>query len=119
MVSAVDVAVAVGVVIGARHRRLCQKVTLQLSGWLCRSSSSGVMLLQTIYRKDYKPTPYLVPDLSLDFQLDEDVSTVKSKLQVAPNYQGSPPPLVLNGRIPLLAFYTFPLSMHIDIVLIF
>lgn len=55
--------------------------------------------MQTIYRKDYTPTPYLIPDLSLDFQLNEDVSKVKSKLSVIPNYKEGSPSLVLDGTI--------------------
>ncbi|CAK0786230.1 hypothetical protein CVIRNUC_009443 [Coccomyxa viridis] len=53
-----------------------------------------------IYRKDYKPTPYLVEHVYLDFLLNEDKSTVKSKLSMTPNYENSSstPKLELDGR---------------------
>ncbi|KAI8463561.1 MAG: putative aminopeptidase, 3 [Monoraphidium minutum] len=52
-----------------------------------------------IHRKDYTPTPYLVDTVDLAFDLNEDVTTVTSKLAMTPNYKaGPPPPLVLNGR---------------------
>ena len=55
--------------------------------------------LQEIFRKDYKPTSYLIPNLTLDFQLNEDYTRVKSKLQVTPNYkEDKPPPLELHGE---------------------
>jgi len=53
---------------------------------------------QTKFRKDYQPTPYLIDTIHLDFILNEDVSHVHSKMHMKPNYAGSPPPLVLNGR---------------------
>ena len=38
-----------------------------------------------IYRKDYKPYPWLVPTTELDFALDLKATRVRSKLTVAPN----------------------------------
>ena len=49
--------------------------------------------------QDYKPTPYLVEHVYLDFLLNEDKSTVKSKLSMTPNYENSSstPKLELDG----------------------
>eukprot|EP00803_Ostreobium_quekettii_P009982 evm.model.scf_576.6 EVM.evm.TU.scf_576.6 scf_576:45484-53102(+) len=51
-------------------------------------------------RKDYKPPPYLIDQVYLEFLLGEDFTTVKSKLHMVPNYGSgaSPPALSLNGR---------------------
>jgi aminopeptidase N len=53
-----------------------------------------------IFRKDYTPPPYLIDTVKLNFNLNEDVTTVTSKLAMVPNYSpsSSPPPLFLNGR---------------------
>jgi aminopeptidase N len=52
--------------------------------------------------QDYKPTPYLIEHVHLYFLLDEDRSTVKSKLHMTPNYGGAttPPTLELDGAAP-------------------
>ncbi|KAK9844450.1 hypothetical protein WJX74_002663 [Apatococcus lobatus] len=54
----------------------------------------------TIYRKDYKPTPYQVDQVDLTFQLHEDATVVMSRLQMRPttNGSGGPAPIVFNGR---------------------
>lgn len=51
--------------------------------------------------QDYKPTPYLIEHVHLDFLLNEDKSTVKSKLRMTPNYgnASAPPKLELDGKI--------------------
>ena len=50
--------------------------------------------------QDYKPTPYLIEHVHLDFLLNEDKSTVKSKLHMTPNYgdASTPPKLELDGK---------------------
>ncbi|BDA49167.1 Aminopeptidase N [Coccomyxa sp. Obi] len=55
---------------------------------------------QTKYRKDYKPTNYLIKHVYLDFLLNEDSTHVISRLSMVPNYgtAGSPPSLELDGR---------------------
>ena len=64
--------------------------------------------------QDYKPTPYLVEHVYLDFLLNEDKSTVKSKLSMTPNYENSSstPKLELDGTtLPGLAQkYTSPMT---------
>ena len=40
---------------------------------------------KTTYRKDYKPTPFLVEKLELTFLLDEEFTTVRSRLHLVPN----------------------------------
>ncbi|GMH42507.1 hypothetical protein BSKO_10426 [Bryopsis sp. KO-2023] len=56
----------------------------------------------TQYRKDYSPTPYLFDSVDLDFDLNEDVTTVVSKLKVRPNHASGPSPsMELNGRSDL------------------
>jgi aminopeptidase N len=51
------------------------------------------------YRKDYKPTSYLLGQVNLNFNLNEETSRVRSKLEFVPNYEGSSPPeIFLNGR---------------------
>ena len=55
--------------------------------------------MQEIFRKDYKPTAYLIPHVGLDFQLNEDKTRVSSKLQLTPNHNdATPPPLKLDGK---------------------
>lgn len=52
-----------------------------------------------IYRKDYKPTPYLVDTVSLSFDLNEDITTVTTLFKMVPNYEsGAPPAINFNGR---------------------
>jgi hypothetical protein len=55
---------------------------------------------QAILRKDYTPPPYMIDTVHLNFNLNEDVTHVTSKLAFKPNYQanGSTPALTLNGR---------------------
>lgn len=54
---------------------------------------------QTIFRKDYTPTPYLIETVNLNFLLGEDITTVTSRLHFKPNPAGhGPGDLVLNGR---------------------
>ncbi|CAD7701001.1 unnamed protein product, partial [Ostreobium quekettii] len=50
-------------------------------------------------RLDYKPPPYFIDQVSLDFDLGSEFTTVASKLHVVPNYPtGTPPPaLKLDG----------------------
>lgn len=51
------------------------------------------------YRKDYKPTSYLLSQANLNFFLDEENSRVHTVLKFVPNYDGnSPPEIFLNGR---------------------
>jgi hypothetical protein len=57
----------------------------------------------TKYRKDYKPTPFLISNVHLDFIINEVVTHVHSKLQVKSNpahvQNGSGrPAMVLDGR---------------------
>ena len=67
---------------------------------MSRQVASG---LQATYRKDYKPTPYLIDKVYLDFALHEDKTRVKSTLSVVPNYDGgNPPELSLDGERPWL-----------------
>ena len=56
--------------------------------------------------QDYKPTPYLIEHVHLDFLLNEDKSTVKSKLHMTPNYgdASTPPKLELDGT-PSAVFF--------------
>ena len=44
---------------------------------------------QTIYRKDYKATPYLVDFVNLDFNLNEDVTRVVATLSIQQNNGGT------------------------------
>ena len=65
--------------------------------------------------QDYKPTPYLVEHVYLDFLLNEDKSTVKSKLSMTPNYEDSlsTPKLELDGvtLAGLAQKYTSPMRL--------
>ena len=52
------------------------------------------------YRKDYKPTPFLVPKLDLTFQLGEESTRVLSTLHISPNPvspSNGAPELALDG----------------------
>lgn len=55
---------------------------------------------KTIYLKDYLPPEYLIDTVELDFDLNSDVTTVKSQLIVRKNPQGrtSTKNLTLNGE---------------------
>lgn len=47
---------------------------------------------------DYRPPPFLVESVHLDFVLGE-TTRVTSTLKLTPNYEGAaPPPLKLDGR---------------------
>ena len=67
-------------------------------------------VVQAIYRKDYKATPYLVDNVYLDFILNDDKTLVKSKLSVKPNYSGSPPEMSLDGNSRSCPFSTCPFA---------
>ena len=64
--------------------------------------------------QDYKPTPYLIEDVHLDFLLNEDKSTVKSKLHMTPNYgsASSPPKLELDGEPCAVISSSAPAVLH-------
>ncbi|MEW5309288.1 MAG: hypothetical protein WDW38_001184 [Sanguina aurantia] len=51
-------------------------------------------------RSDYTPVPYTIDTVHLDFNLNDDVTTVHSKLVLLPRHNavGAAPPLELNGR---------------------
>lgn len=53
---------------------------------------------KAVLLKDYKPYPYAVDRLDLEFLLDEEQTTVRSKMSISPSYEETPPPLVLNGE---------------------
>ena len=54
---------------------------------------------RTIYLKNYQKPDYLIPELYLDFIINDDYTTVKSKLTVEANYDEKlVQPLVLNGE---------------------
>jgi aminopeptidase N len=51
-----------------------------------------------IRREDYRPFPWLVPQIALDFDLGLDATRVVAKLTVAPNAKADPSPTIrLNG----------------------
>lgn len=64
-----------------------------------RVPSLSHSVVQTIYRKDYAPTPYLISDVHLDFKLGEESTTVASKLSVQPNHEGNTPEMSLDGTL--------------------
>ncbi|TMJ35365.1 MAG: aminopeptidase N [Alphaproteobacteria bacterium] len=55
---------------------------------------------QTVYLKDYKPVPYLIDEVSLDFDLAPEATRVSSRLSLRPNEAAGPggAPLVLAGE---------------------
>ena len=55
---------------------------------------------QTVYLKDYKPVPYLIDEVSLDFSLGPEATQVSSRLFLRPNEAAgrSGAPLVLVGE---------------------
>ncbi|WP_119393026.1 aminopeptidase N [Taklimakanibacter lacteus] len=55
---------------------------------------------QTVYLKDYKPVPYLVDAVHLDFSLSPEATRVASRLTFRPNEAAGAPdaPLVLDGE---------------------
>lgn len=57
---------------------------------------------KTVFLKDYKESDYLISETCLEVELDDEVTVVKSKLMVTPNYDTKdltgPPPLKLDGE---------------------
>lgn len=53
---------------------------------------------KAVLLQDYRPYPYAVQKLALDFLLGEEKTIVNSRMQVAPSHEGTPPPMVLNGE---------------------
>jgi aminopeptidase N len=53
-----------------------------------------------IHLKDYTPPPYLIDTVDLRFDLGEEATRVRSRLQIRrnPDHPGGPAPLVLDGR---------------------
>lgn len=83
----------------ARNRLLPLKPHEVLSRCSCPADVCYMRPEQMRHMQDYKPTPYLVEHVHLDFVLNEDKSTVKSKLHMTPNYgDASPPKLELDGE---------------------
>src|SRR5690606_20257099 len=53
---------------------------------------------QTIYLKDYAPTPYRIVSVELDFRILEDSTRVRAQLTIEPRAETAPgTPLVLDG----------------------
>ena len=48
--------------------------------------------------KDYRPPDWLIETVALDVSLDATATTVRSKLTIRPNTEGTPAPLVLDGE---------------------
>ena len=55
---------------------------------------------QTVYLKDYTPPEYLIDEVELNFDLDEEKTLVRSKMTIRrnPHNSGGALPLVLNGE---------------------
>lgn len=55
---------------------------------------------QTVYLKDYRPVPYLIDDVSLDFSLSPEAAEVKARLNFRPNEaaDAKDAPLILDGE---------------------
>lgn len=74
--------------------------------FVMQSSTQAAAMVETateqpapVFRKDYKPTPYLVDTVSLSFDLNEDVTTVTAQFNMVPNYESDAPPAIeFNGR---------------------
>lgn len=53
---------------------------------------------QTIYLKDYEPTPYRIVSVDMDFKITEEVTRVRTQLTIEPRESTAPgTPLVLDG----------------------
>ena len=52
-----------------------------------------------IYRKDYRPPDWLVPDVSLDFRLDPELTRVRSALKVSRNGDHDRPLRLAGGEL--------------------
>ncbi|CAG9464309.1 unnamed protein product [Pedinophyceae sp. YPF-701] len=52
---------------------------------------------KVIFRKDYTPTPYNIKNVNLTFKLDEDFTTVQTRLAMKPTSAPTGADLVLNG----------------------
>jgi aminopeptidase N len=48
--------------------------------------------------QDYRPPDWLIETVELDFSLDPHATTVRAKLQLKPNGEATPAPLVLDGE---------------------
>lgn len=59
------------------------------------------MVLKETYRKDYKPPEFKIENVNLNFILNEEITTVISKLNITPindSKTNAPTELFLNGR---------------------
>jgi len=51
----------------------------------------------TIHRRDYRPYPFLIPQVALEFDLDPDATVVRARLDVERRQADDTAPLVLSG----------------------
>ncbi|QQR37925.1 aminopeptidase N [Devosia rhizoryzae] len=70
---------------------------------------------QTIYLKDYAPTPYRIVSVELDFRILEEATRVRAQLTIEPREETAPStPLVLNGdglKLETIAIDGLPLVL--------
>jgi aminopeptidase N len=70
---------------------------------------------QTIYLKDYAPTPYRIVSVELDFRILEDNTRVRAQLTIEPREETAPgTPLVLDGdelKLESIAIDGAPLAL--------
>ncbi|WP_454689569.1 aminopeptidase N [Achromobacter aloeverae] len=62
----------------------------------------------TVYRKDYQPYPFDIPEVALTFDLEPETTTVTSRLTLRRRAPGDTAPLVLDGSELELV------SVHVD-----
>jgi len=60
-------------------------------------AQNAVAAPAAVRREDYRPPDWLVPEISLDFELDAERTTVRSVLRVEPSATAEGRPLRLNG----------------------
>lgn len=81
--------------------QIVPELNLLLNSQVQKEGTEDKMVNQPapVYRKDYKPTPFLIDTVNLSFNLNDDVTRVSTKLHMVPNYDGDDvPEIVLNGR---------------------
>ncbi|KAK3267298.1 puromycin-sensitive aminopeptidase, partial [Cymbomonas tetramitiformis] len=68
------------------------------------SASEEIMgeAAKEVFRKDYKPFDYGIAKFDLSFSLEEEVTTVSTKMVLKPNFTGDSRPLTLDGSADLV-----------------
>src|SRR5579863_2592860 len=68
-----------------------------------RKASTSLAIMRTeeprpVRLQDYRPPDWLIETVDLDVSLHPTATTIRAKLRIKPNAEGTPAPLVLEGE---------------------